>query len=298
MDEIYIGDLINLSFEVNYPSPIESVELEIKKGDVVLPHACEVKKNLVSALIKGEEEGNYIAWFKCSLGDGSVRSFPMDYFVKSHIPRKLTEGDNSFQQYAMENKDRIGESSPPIDIQEPPIKKAGISTMAPKENIGENGIDNEIEYDNPVDKVKKDYSRHGLGAFSTPNMIPGEMSNQVSSPEKVNGVVETRKRNLLTANKEPFVEKSVHSSLKKSMNSWFVEIDKSTSIENALVSLKKSLIKWNSDISKDILLDKIDVTKSTDKLFKSTAKIIKSQPMGSYTQKKAIDSEIKKIHFK
>ena len=214
--------------------------------------------------------------------------------------RKLTEGDNAFQQYAMENTNRNGVSTPPIDIQEPPVKKAGISTMAPKENIGENGAENAIEYDNPVDKVKKDYARHGLGAFSTQHQIPGEMSNQVGYPEKVDGVAETRKRTLLTANKEPFcekMEKDINSSLKKTMNSWFMGIDEKTSVEKALFSLQKSLNKWNRNVSKNIIM-KSDGSNPplydfTDELFRNTAGIVKSLPMGSYMQKKAIDSIVK-----
>jgi len=228
---------------------------------------------------------------------GEIKDILMKNFSTS---RKLTEGDTAFQQYAMENKDRTGESTPPINIQEPPISKAGISTMAPKENIGENNSDKEIQYDNPVDKVEKDYARHGLGAFSTQHMIPGEMSNQVGYPEKVDAVAETKRRTLLTANKEPFcekMEKDINSSLKKSINSWFVGIDENTSVEKALVSLRKSLKKWNSNVSKNIIM-KSDSTSSslydfTDGLFKDTAEIVKSYPMGSYAQKKAIDSIIK-----
>jgi hypothetical protein len=215
--------------------------------------------------------------------------------------KKLTEGDNAFQQYNMENTNRNGSSTPPIDIQEPPIKKAGISTMAPKENIGENGINNEINYDNPVDKVKKDYSPHGLGAFSTQHQIPGEMSNQVSAPEKVNAVVETNKRNMVTNNKEPFyakMEKDIYSSLRKAMNSWFMGLDKSTNVEDALVSLKKSLIKWDFDILKKDASIMIPLHNFTDSVFNNTKEIIKSQPMGSYIQKKSIDSEIKKCILK
>lgn len=295
--------------------------------------------------------------------------------------RKLTEGDNAFQQYAMENKDRVGSSTPPIDIQEPPVHldKASISTMAPKENIGENGADKAIEYDQPVDKVKKDYSRHGLGAFSTQHQIPGEMSNQVSAPEEVNPKVESEKRNLVTNNKEAFfekdldddefykaiddlifeeeradfqksysiagdaslevkslaekLEKEISSSLIKTVNSWANGIDKSTDADDALVSLKKSLLKWNSTIAKSsmsglndladlgiwagIRKSRIPVSEDfrnsisiasygnngmssvlrycADDVFSTASSIVKSYKMGSYKQKRAIDSRFKDI---
>jgi hypothetical protein len=112
--------------------------------------------------------------------------------------KKLTEGDNAFQQMALENKDRIGESSPPI------IEKAGFSTMAPKETLGEDG--DYIVADPQSDKVKKDYSKVP-GAFSTQHQIPGEMSNNISAPKKVDAIEEIKNRNFVTDNKEPFFEK-------------------------------------------------------------------------------------------
>ena len=279
--------------------------------------------------------------------------------------KKLTEGDNAFQQYDMENKDRVGSSTPPIDIVEPPVKleKADISTMAPNEQIGENNIDKPIKYDNPVDKVKKDYS--GGVAFSTQHQIPGEMSNAITPPEKVNVQEENRKhRNAMSANKEPYcwkemdnesfynsidellyddepvakdladkIEKGIYISLKKSMNSWFVDIDKNMSVEDALVSLRKSLQNWNINICKNADTDfntlfslgiragirksmvpvseefrkEIDnnllcnntvtlVTKDiSDKVFSKMAKIIKSYSMGSYKQKMLIDTDLRSI---
>jgi hypothetical protein len=151
----------------------------------------------------------------------------MDKMLKKNFStaKKLTEGDNAFQEYAMENKDRVGSSTPPIDIQEPPvskISKADISTMAPKENIGENGIDNEIEYDNPVDKIKKDYPKVP-GVFSTQHQIPGEMSNQISAPEKVDAVVETRKRNNVAENREPYFDKMDEEELFKAIDDLIFE---------------------------------------------------------------------------
>ena len=105
---------------------------------------------------------------------------------------------------------------------------------------------------------------------------------------------------LLTANTEPFcekMEKDINSSLKKSINSWFIGIDENTSVEKALVSLQKSLKKWNRNVSKNIIMKSDGANPNlydfTDNLFKDTAEIIKSYPMGSYIQKKAIDSIIK-----
>jgi hypothetical protein len=194
--------------------------------------------------------------------------------------RKLTEGDNAFQSYAMENTNRVGESTPPINIVEPPVKiqKADISTMAPKEQIGENNADKEIKYDNPVDKLKKDYS--GGVAFSTQHQIPGEMSNGIGPVEKIDAAVETKKRNMLTSNREPYFEKT----LKKSINAWFINIDENTTVKDALFSLSKSFREWNKDAEIDV----------ANQIFRNTAEIVKSYPMGSYAQRKAINSEIDK----
>jgi hypothetical protein len=84
------------------------------------------------------------------------------------------------------------------------------------------------------------------------------------------------------------------------MNAWFAGIDGDTSTENALVALKKSLNQWNRDMSKNNISKSMAPVgdKVTPGIFKSIAKIVKSHPMGSYNQKKAIDSEIKKINFK
>jgi hypothetical protein len=177
----------------------------------------------------------------------------------------------------MENKDRVGSSTPPIDIKEPPvseISKAGISTMAPKENIGENGINNEIEYDNPVDKIKKDYPKVP-GVFSTQHQIPGEMSNQISAPEEVDAVVETRKKNLVSSNREPYFDKMEEEELFKAIDDLvfeeeIVDLYKSDAVEhnspievktlatnlerNIYVSLRATINSWfeklgeNSDV--------------------------------------------------
>lgn len=101
--------------------------------------------------------------------------------------------------------------------------------------------------------------------------------------------------------KEPFyekMEKDIYSSLRKAMNSWFMGLDKSTNVEDALVSLKKSLIKWDFDILKKDASIMIPLHNFTDSVFNNTKEIIKSQPMGSYIQKKSIDSEIKKCILK
>lgn len=279
--------------------------------------------------------------------------------------KNLTEGANAYQQYDMENKDRIGSSTSPIEIEEPPVSvKKNISTMAPKEQIGENGADKEIKFDNPEDKIKKDYS--GGVAFSTQHQIPGEMSNQISAPEKVNATVENRKRSDVTNNREPYFEKMsdadffksiddfvfeeetessasnilesmeqhIHSDLKTAIKGWLGELSIDTDMDDAMVSVKKLLLKWQKDSSMKVASDfyklaglgvvagarmaKIPTSVDSieqacpmsskgkgltcalqnlaNKIFIELSREIKSQKMGSYKQRRAIDSIIKNLH--
>ena len=84
MNEIFEKDILNLGFEIRYTSPVIKVELEIDGGKQgKIPHECTVKDNQVMALIKGENQGEYIAWFKCFFEDNSTRSFPLEYKVKT-----------------------------------------------------------------------------------------------------------------------------------------------------------------------------------------------------------------------
>jgi hypothetical protein len=280
--------------------------------------------------------------------------------------KNLTECDGARQQYDYENHDKIGNSTPPIDLEKGPI-----STMSPKvvgdetqePIIGGGQLDHMKDEETEKDsKVEKDYAPV-TGVYSTQHQIPGEMSNLITRPIKVDPAVETKRKNILNQNSEPYFEKmnpklddevffddltddiifegaenlakkielSLNSSLKKSINSWFFDISKSTEIEDALVSLKKNLILWNKDISKGTLFgfnaliefgikagirkSKVPTSRQTyniikdmsmsekeisllfhnfsDLTYSKISKCVKDIPMGSYKQKRAIESELK-----
>jgi len=130
------------------------------------------------------------------------------------------------------------------------------------------------------------------------------MSNLITKPIKVDPAVETKRKNILNQNKEPYFEKMDPivaedlTNLKKSINSWFFDITKSTEIEDALVSLKKSLISWNKYISKSEKGISLSVYNFSDLTYSKISKCIKDISMGSYKQKIAIDSELKSLNQK
>ncbi|MAF50890.1 MAG: hypothetical protein CMH64_02255, partial [Nanoarchaeota archaeon] len=152
-------------------------------------------------------------------------------------------------------------------------------------------------------KVEKDYAPV-TGVYSTQHQIPGEMSNLITKPIKVDPAVETKRKNILNQNSEPYFEKmdlfvaGNLTNLKKTINSWFFDLTKSTETEDALVSLKKSLISWNKYISKSEKGVSLSIYNFSDLAYSKISKCIKDTPMGSYKQKRAIDSELKFLNQK
>jgi len=129
------------------------------------------------------------------------------------------------------------------------------------------------------------------------------------------------------------LERDLYLSLRKTVNSWFMDLDETTNVNDALISLKKDLVKWNQDISKDTLIglhklidlgvkagvrktkipvsqkfyNKVNVTSFSEKglmpaiqrfnndAFDDISKSIKKHKMASYRMKREIDSELKKM---
>ncbi len=282
----------------------------------------------------------------------------------------LTEGEIAFQEIGTENKEKLGESTKPINVDK------SFPSMAAKEVLGENTPP--LIPDEQSDKMKKEYSTPG--SFSTQHQIPGEMSNNISYPVKIDSEKEIRERTAQRENKEPYFEKGLdpnkededfykdldnmliedefndiqkahlitpkqnlafgakdlaekieldlYSSLRKAVNSWYTKMDRTTDLDDALVSLKKSLLKWNKDVSTTTLKSLQDlsnlgvkagvrktkiplprkfyesievisnndkgirpsVQKLTDDIYNKVSGNIKNHNMGSYRQKRAIDS--------
>lgn len=114
MDEIYINDIINLSFEARYPYPIKTVELRLERGNLIFPHECSIKDNIISALVKGEECGRHVAWFKCLFEDNSIRSFPIDFIVKER-KEEQSKGIGSFSVPVQTNAEQENQAAETTD---------------------------------------------------------------------------------------------------------------------------------------------------------------------------------------
>lgn len=120
--------------------------------------------------------------------------------------KHLTESEGARQQYDYENKDKIGNSTPPINLE----KGSPISTMAPKV-VGEETEEpiiggGQLDYMKDEESVQKDYAPV-TGVYSTQHQIPGEMSNLITKPIEVDPSVETKRKNILNQNKEPYFDK-------------------------------------------------------------------------------------------
>lgn len=129
------------------------------------------------------------------------------------------------------------------------------------------------------------------------------------------------------------LEKDLYHSLRNTVNDWYSGIDSTTNSDDALLSLRKQLIRWSQDISSgtinglhDIIdlgvkagirksripvplkfYNQVNVTSFSqkgimpairnfsDEVFRKASNAASKHNMGSYRQKRAIDSELRKM---
>jgi hypothetical protein len=129
------------------------------------------------------------------------------------------------------------------------------------------------------------------------------------------------------------LERDLYTSLRKTVNEWFGGVTPTTDMDDAMVSLRKQLIRWNQNLSKDTLTglhdlvdlgvkagvrkskvpvpmkfyNKVNVTsfsqkgimpaiqRFSDDVFVKASSAAKKHKMGSFRQKRAVDSELRKM---
>ena len=124
------------------------------------------------------------------------------------------------------------------------------------------------------------------GSFSTESQTPAELGNQESKPVKVNSVKENNLKTPVKINADNYFEKEL---LRKTINNWYQNVEKSTDPDDSLVTLRKELM--NLELKNNI---------STQEVFKSISDIIRknySEETGNllFKQKKEIDLSLNKL---
>ena len=215
MEEVYIGDFINLSFQVRYPVPLQSVELKIARGNEIFPHICNVQKDIVSALIKGEKVGRHTSWFKCLFEDNSSRSYPIDYLVKEKNKGfNYLETIQNIREVIERNPDKAKDLIDFITskLQDSKSKDKFIAIWnqeMPKgyrdileEHLTKLDFNSSASQDSLNNKLE-----NKVGGFSMPKQTTMDDETQQTAPKKIEGDNRIVGGSAQEENKEPYFEK-------------------------------------------------------------------------------------------
>ena len=275
MENIFLGDTIDLNFEVKYPSPLKSVELKIENENMSFPWECNIKDNIVSSLIKGEVPGNYTAWFRCLFLDSSIRAFPLEYQVKdrevikskaipvvANVEVKNNTAVNRKQEpflekslYSQEAAKAIGDKLnidwKKINLEEFTmglgVESSEHGKSNPETNVTNNNdemaakivlahLNELLDYYTKLKKIEKGFDPESENLYDILDANLSKMAHPLAPAGQ--------KLPLGTKALSERIELSLYSGLRDVVNSWFGEVKKDSDPEYVLANLKFDLMKW------------------------------------------------------